>query len=141
MAQTRGCRCAALCEILSHNGIVWPGSGFHCVDGSIWPNKRVSDENGIVRLHQPVMQVLWTWTAVVAFMLAGPAKLAVADEQGSGTPAQGQRSEAALPFSTADFGWLLLVAAVLLVLAFALQQLARRRRRALRSMARQRTDP
>jgi hypothetical protein len=89
----------------------------------------------------PVMRLLWTWTAVMAFMLAGPAKLAVANGQGSGVPAQGQRSEAALPFSTADVGWLLLVAAVLLVLAFGLQQLARRRRRARRSMARQRTDP
>jgi hypothetical protein len=102
----------------------------------------VSDDNGIVRLrYQPVMRVLWTWMALVAFVLAGPAKLAVADEQGSGVSAESRRSEAALPFSTADLGWILLVAAVLLVLAFGLQQLARRRRRALRSVAQQRTDP
>lgn len=75
-----------------------------------------------------------------ALLLAAPAQIALAGASDAGA-AQTQRDEAALPFSTADVGWVLLVAAVLLVLCVTLQLVARRRRRALRSVARQRTDP
>ena len=79
--------------------------------------------------------------ATAALVLAGHAKLAIADGRDSGTVAQSQQDEASLPFSAADFGWVLLVAAILLVLAIGLQMLARRRRRAMRALARQRTNP
>jgi hypothetical protein len=74
--------------------------------------------------------------ATAALLLATPAQIALAG--GSDEP---RRSDTALPFSTADLGWVLLVAALLLVLSLSLQLLARRRRRAMRSVARQRTDP
>jgi hypothetical protein len=74
--------------------------------------------------------------ATAGFLLATPAKIALADASG-----EAQSGGAALPFSTADLGWVLLAAAVLLVLWVSLQLVARRRRRAMRSVARQRTDP
>jgi hypothetical protein len=70
-----------------------------------------------------------------ALVLAIPAQIAQAASDGAG------RDGAALPFSTADVGWVLLGAAVLLVLWVSLQLVARRRRREQRSVARQRTDP
>ena len=71
-----------------------------------------------------------------ALMAASPAQIALAAQ--SGEP---RRDESALPFSTADVGWVLLVAAVLLVVWVSLQLVARRRRRETRSVARERTDP
>lgn len=78
--------------------------------------------------------------ASAVLLLASPAQIAFADG-GDNAGARAQRHEAALPFSTADVGWVLLVAAVLLVLFVSLQLVARRRRRALRSLARERTAP
>ncbi|MGH2948669.1 MAG: hypothetical protein ACRDPC_20840 [Solirubrobacteraceae bacterium] len=79
--------------------------------------------------------------ASAALLLASPAQIALATGGDEAGAAQAQGSEAALPFSTADVGWLLLVAAVLLVLWVSLQLVAGRRRRALRSVARERTSP
>ena len=74
--------------------------------------------------------------AATVVVLATPLPTALAgDAQSSKTP-----DEAGLPFSTGDLGWLFLAAVVLLMLMLVLQ-LVIRRRRALRSMARERTDP
>ncbi len=78
--------------------------------------------------------------ASAALLLAGPAQIALADGSDEAGAAQAQRNEAALPFTTADVGWVLLVVAVLLVLWVSLQLVARRRL-ALRPVARERTDP
>jgi hypothetical protein len=78
--------------------------------------------------------------ATAALLLGGLTTTAAAN----GTPGSGadrQREAGALPFSTADVGWLLLAASLLLILSVGLHQLARRRRRALRSVARERTNP
>jgi hypothetical protein len=80
--------------------------------------------------------------ATAALLLVGLTATAAAYEgAGSDAGTARQRDAGSLPFSIADLGWLLLAASMLLILSVGLHQLARRRRRAMRSVARQRTDP
>ena len=82
--------------------------------------------------------------ATAALLLVGPTAAATAaayEGAGSDAGTARQRDAGSMPFSTADIGWLLLAASILLILSLGLHQLARRRRRALRSVARERTDP
>ena len=74
--------------------------------------------------------------AATVVLLATPLPTALAGE----TQASSAPDEAGLPFSTGDLGWVFLAAVVLLLLMLVLQ-LVVRRRRALRSLARERTDP
>lgn len=78
--------------------------------------------------------------AATALLIVGPAQTALAGSSDSAGSAQ--EAQAGLPFSTADFGWLLVAAVLLLMLVLVIQLAARRwRRRSLRSVARERTDP
>ena len=81
--------------------------------------------------------------ATAALLLVGLTTTAAANGvAGSDAGTARERAAGTMPFSMADLGWLLLAASVLLVLSVGLHQLARRRRRrAMRSVARERTNP
>jgi hypothetical protein len=80
--------------------------------------------------------------ATAALLLVGLTATAAAyGGAGSDAGTARQRGAGSLPFSIADLGWLLLAASLLLILSVGLHQLARKRRRALRSVARERTNP
>ena len=79
--------------------------------------------------------------ATAALLLIGPTVTAAANGRAPDAGSVSQRDAGTMPFSTDDIGWLLVAASLLLILSLGLHQLARRRRRAMRSVVRERTDP